>query len=141
MGLIYNFDNFSTIVLSSTYLNSIDCPFFFLSDSLSILYSIADCFCAITFKSWTSLCWSKLTPGKVLMLCNAFWASRAAFRVKNVTKQQPKERKKKELVFIYFLYFFLNKEKMIIIQAFPQFVIFILGKIFCDYELEIFFPK
>lgn len=25
------------------------------------------------------------------MLCNAFWASRAAFRVKNVTKQQPEK--------------------------------------------------
>ena len=93
------------------YLHSIECPIFFLSDSLSILYSIADCFCAITFKSWTSLCWSKLTPGKVLMLCNAFWASRAAFRVKNVTKQQPKERNKKELYVVLFLYILSEQRK------------------------------
>ena len=96
-----------------------------------ILYSIADCFCAITFKSWTSLCWSKLTPGKVLMLCNAFWASRAAFRVKNVTKQQPKERKK-ELFVLYtspfFNIFYLNKEK-IIIQPFLSICDFYFGEL------------
>lgn len=35
-----------------------------------------------------------LTPFSVFTLCNASWACRAAFLVKNVTKQQPEKEKK-----------------------------------------------
>ena len=35
----------------------------------------------------------KLTPAIVFILCSAFCASKAAFRVKNVTKQHPEKQK------------------------------------------------
>lgn len=36
---------------------------------------------------------TKLTPAIVFILCSAFCASKAAFRVKNVTKQHPEKQK------------------------------------------------